>query len=71
MLVYIAVDPRVIPLNTKVYIEFPKGWEHLNGYYKAADTGGAIKGNIVDVFLETEHQCRQFGRRQVKIYFNR
>ena len=45
---------QVIPLNTKVYIEFPKGWEHLNGYYKAADTGGAIKGNIVDVFLETD-----------------
>ena len=40
----IAVDPKVIPLYTKVYIEFPKGWTHLNGYYQAMDTGGAIKG---------------------------
>jgi len=66
---YIAVDPRVIPLRKTVYVEFPKGWEHLNGYYKAMDTGGAIKGNRIDVFMETEGQCRKFGRRNVKIYF--
>jgi uncharacterized protein YabE (DUF348 family)/3D (Asp-Asp-Asp) domain-containing protein len=38
----IAVDPRVIPLGTKVFVE---GY----GYAVAADTGGAIKGNIIDV----------------------
>lgn len=65
----ISVDPKVIPLHSTVYIEFPKGWEHLNGYYKAMDTGGAIKGNKIDLFLETESLCRQFGRRQVKVYF--
>jgi uncharacterized protein YabE (DUF348 family) len=66
---YIAVDPRVIPLRRTVYVEFPKGWEHLNGYYKAMDTGGAIKGYKIDVFMETEGQCRKFGRRNVKVYF--
>jgi 3D (Asp-Asp-Asp) domain-containing protein len=66
---YIAVDPRVIPLRRTVYVEFPRGWEHLNGYYRAMDTGGAIKGNRIDVFMETEGQCRKFGRRNVKIYF--
>lgn len=65
----IAVDPRVIPLHSRVYVEFPKGWEHLNGFYKAMDTGGAIKGDIIDVFLENESIVRQFGRRKVKIYF--
>lgn len=67
----IAVDPRVIPLNSTVYIEFPKPYSYLNGNYKAADTGGAIKGNIIDVFFETEQQCRKFGRRQVKVYYKR
>ena len=65
----IAVDPKVIPLYTKVYIEFPKGWTHLNGYYQAMDTGGAIKGKIIDVFLDDEATARKFGRRKVKIRY--
>ena len=40
----IAVDPSVIPLGTKVYVE---GY----GYAVAADTGGAIKGHKIDVFF--------------------
>jgi len=65
----IAVDPKVIPLNTRVYVEFPKGYEKWNGFYKATDTGSAIKGNIIDVFMETEEECMRFGRRKVKVYF--
>lgn len=57
----IAVDPRVIPLGSRVYVE---GY----GFARAEDTGGAIKGNIIDVFLETEHDCRSWGRKKVKIY---
>ncbi len=57
----IAVDPRVIPLGTKLYVE---GY----GLAIAGDTGGAIKGNIVDLFFETKAECRQFGRRQRKVY---
>jgi uncharacterized protein YabE (DUF348 family) len=66
---YIAVDPRIIPLYKTVYVEFPRGWEHLNGYYKAMDTGGAIKGYKIDVFMDTERECLNFGRRSVKVYF--
>ena len=57
----VAVDPRVIPIGTRMYID---GY----GYAKASDTGGDIKGNRIDVFLETEHQCRKWGVRKVKIY---
>ena len=67
----IAVDPRVIKLGSTVYVEFPKPYSHLSGNYKATDTGGAIKGNIIDVFFETRGQCRQFGRRTVKVFINR
>lgn len=57
----IAVDPRVIPLGTEVYIE---GY----GYAVAADTGGAIKGNIIDVFFPSLQRCLNWGRRPVQVY---
>lgn len=56
----IAVDPNVIPLGTKVYVS---GY----GVAIAADTGGAIKGNIIDVFLNTHEECMSWGRRQVTV----
>ena len=46
----IAVDPSVIPLGSKIYIENdPLGGD---GYYIAEDTGGAVKGNIIDIFAD-------------------
>lgn len=56
----IAVDPRVIPLGTRVWVE---------GYGEAiaADTGGAIKGNKIDVFIPTEGQARQWGVKSVTV----
>lgn len=56
----IAVDPRVIPLGTKVWVE---------GYGEAiaADTGGAIKGNKIDVFIPSEGQARKWGVKQVTV----
>ena len=56
----IAVDPRVIPLGTKVYVE---GY----GYAVARDTGGAIKGNRIDVHMRSISAARQFGRQSVKV----
>lgn len=56
----IAVDPRVIPLGSKVWVE---GY----GYAVAGDTGGAIKGMKIDLFMPTTDQAFGFGRRQVRI----
>jgi len=56
----IAVDPRVIPLGTKVHVE---GY----GEATALDTGGAIKGNRIDVLLPTDSQANAWGRKQVKV----
>ena len=62
----IAVDPNVIPLGSRVMIE---GYE---GIFIAEDTGGAVKGNIVDVFYSgTNEELIQLGRqkeRNVCIY---
>lgn len=56
-----AVDPRVIPLGTRLYID---GY----GYALAADTGGAIKGNRIDLAFATKAEALQFGRRTVTVY---
>src|SRR5690625_896354 len=56
----IAVDPSVIPLGSQVYVE---GY----GYAVAADTGGAIKGNKVDVHLPTKAEALNWGNRAVNV----
>lgn len=63
----VAVDPNVIPLGTKLYIETSDG-RYIYGSAVAADTGGAIKGNKIDIFLESESECYSFGRRSVNVY---
>ena len=65
----IAVDPKVIPLGTKLFVESTddgKSWQY--GYCIAGDTGGAIKGNKIDLFFNTEKECLQFGRRSAIVY---
>ena len=56
----IAVDPSVIPLGTKVYVE---GY----GYAVAADTGSAIKGHKIDVFFPSKSTAYRWGSKKVKI----
>ena len=63
----VAVDPSVIPLGTKLYIESLDGsWAY--GYCVAGDTGGGICGNSVDLFFDSHSEAIKFGRRQVKVY---
>lgn len=64
----IAVDPRVIPYGTKMYIESVDG-QYIYGYAIAGDCGGAIKGKKVDLFFPSRSTCYKFGRRDVNIYF--
>lgn len=56
----IAVDPRVIPLGSKVWVE---GY----GTAIAGDTGGAIKGNKIDVFIPSQSAALQWGRKNITI----
>ena len=63
----VAVDPRVIPLGTRLYIEAVDGsWVY--GMAIAGDTGGSIKGNRVDLFFNTKSECMSFGRRTARVY---
>jgi 3D (Asp-Asp-Asp) domain-containing protein len=44
-----------------------ESWPEIDGTYVAEDTGGAIKGNIIDVYMQDYDTCLQFGRRQVEV----
>lgn len=63
----IAVDPKVIPLGSKVYVEGANGkWAY--GIATSEDTGGVIKGNIIDLYFNTYAECFAFGRRKAVVY---
>jgi 3D (Asp-Asp-Asp) domain-containing protein len=57
----IAVDPRVIPLGTDVYIAG-------EGTRTAIDTGGLIKGNRIDIWRPSANECRDFGRQTRPVF---
>lgn len=57
----VAVDPRMIPLGTKLYIE---GY----GEATALDTGGDIKHDRIDLYMESKEEAFKFGRKNVKVY---
>ena len=56
----VAVDPSVIPLGSKVWVE---GY----GYAIAGDTGGAIKGNKIDILVHSKSEAYKWGRKTVRI----
>lgn len=57
----IAVDPNVIPIGSQVHLEGL-------GTFIAEDTGGAIKGNRIDVYMEDHNQALQFGIQETKAH---
>jgi 3D (Asp-Asp-Asp) domain-containing protein len=63
----IAVDPRVIPYGTVMYILSADG-SITYGVATAEDCGGSIKGNKIDLFFDTYDECIRFGRRECTVY---
>ena len=57
----VAVDPRVIPLGSEIYV----GGE---GTLTALDTGGKIKGRRLDIWRKSARECRQFGRQTLPVF---
>ncbi|MBF0473862.1 MAG: 3D domain-containing protein, partial [Nitrospirae bacterium] len=59
----VAVDPAIIPLGSMVYIE-GVGWRI------AEDTGRLVKGKCIDVFFDSYADALEFGRKNIKVYYN-
>jgi 3D (Asp-Asp-Asp) domain-containing protein len=63
----IAVDPKIIPYGTRMYVLASDGsWVY--GYASAEDCGGGIKGNKIDLFFDTYDECIQFGVKDAVVY---
>ncbi len=56
----VAVDPKLIPLGSKLYIP---GY----GWGKALDTGGSMRGRVIDIWFPSYSECRRWGVRDVTI----
>ncbi len=63
----VAIDPRYIPLRSKLYVIAPDGsWSY--GLCIAEDTGRLIKGYRIDLYFDTQEECRIFGRQPAQVY---
>lgn len=65
----VAVNPNVIPYGTRLYITSADG-SYVYGYAVAADTGGFVNtsSTMVDLYMNSESECENFGRRSMNIY---
>ena len=61
----VAVDRSVMPLGTKVYVVSNDG-AYVYGFAVAEDTG--VRGNIIDLYMDTSSECYQFGVRECTVY---
>ena len=64
----VAVDPKLIPYGTRMFIVTNDG-KYVYGIGTAEDCGGSIKGERIDLYYPTHNECVQFGVRQATIYF--
>lgn len=59
----VAADPRVLPLGTRIQITAGA----YSGIYTVADTGGAVRGRILDVWVPNCSEAMRFGRRNISV----
>jgi len=59
----VAADPRVLPLGTRIQITAGS----YSGTYTVADTGGAIKGRVLDIWVPNCSEANRFGRKSITV----
>ena len=62
----VAADPRVLPLGTTIRLDAPQTAH--DGVYTVLDTGSAVKGRVIDIYMPDCRAAREFGRREVVVY---
>jgi 3D (Asp-Asp-Asp) domain-containing protein len=59
----VAADPRVLPLGTRIQITAGS----YSGTYTVADTGGAVRGRLLDIWMPSCSEANRFGRRTISV----
>jgi rare lipoprotein A len=60
----VAADPKVLPLGSKIRIS---GAGAYSGEYTVIDSGGGIKGNVIDIYMSSVGEARKFGTKKVEV----
>jgi len=60
----VAADPKVLPLGTRIRVQ---GAGQYDGQYVVRDTGRAVKGREIDIYLANDGEAKRFGRKSVQV----
>ena len=60
----VAADPKVLPIGSRIRV---RGAGHYDGVYTVADTGRAIKGREIDIYIANGAEAKRFGRKKVTV----
>lgn len=60
----VAADPQILPIGSVIQIEAG----NYSGIYTVMDTGGVVKGHLIDIYMPDHEEAIQFGRQQIKIH---
>jgi rare lipoprotein A len=60
----VAADPAVLPLGTRIRITGSEGYD---GIYLVTDTGSKVNGRHIDLYLSSQAEAKQFGRKMVRV----
>jgi 3D (Asp-Asp-Asp) domain-containing protein len=60
----VAADPNVLPLGSKIRVS---GAGAYSGVYTVVDSGGRVKGNVIDIFMSSVREARNFGKKTVEV----
>jgi 3D (Asp-Asp-Asp) domain-containing protein len=60
----VAADPKVLPLGTRIRVH---GAGRYDGEYVVKDTGRAIRGREIDLYLANDREAHRFGRKRVRV----
>ena len=64
----VAADPKILPLGSRIRVT---GAGKYSGVYTVADTGRAIKGHEIDIYIADDAAAKRFGRRPVEVEIER
>jgi rare lipoprotein A len=60
----VAADPKVLPLGSKIRVS---GAGAYSGEYTVIDSGGGVKGNVIDIYMSSVREARKFGTKMVEV----